>query len=151
MTVPTSPPQVHAGAPFAVMLRGALLPSSVAGIVAVAAVVLWRGGDALAGAVLGLLVAVGFFASGMFLLSRLVRDASPHAFFAVAMTVYLGQVIALLLVIIAFREASWVDGMALGVVVLVVTLVWQVFAFRSLRRARIPVYDEPSPTTREES
>ncbi|MGB7818806.1 MAG: hypothetical protein WBL35_08755 [Ornithinibacter sp.] len=144
MTDPAPPVAANAGAPFAAMLRGALLPSSIAGVVAVVVVVVWRGGDALAGAVLGLVVSIAFFASGMFLLSRLVRDASPHAFFAVAMTVYLAQVIGLLLVIIAFDDASWVDGMALGIVALVVTLVWQVFAFLSLRGARIPVYDEPS-------
>ena len=45
---------------------------------------------------LGWAVALLFFASGMFLMSRLVRSASPHAFFAVAMTVYLGQVTGLL-------------------------------------------------------
>jgi ATP synthase protein I len=140
---PTST-EPHAGAPFGAMLRGALVPSLVAGLLAVLGVVVWRGGDALAGAAIGLVVSVGFFASGMFLLSRLVRDASPHAFFAVAMTVYLGQVIALLLVILAFKDADWVDGVALGVVALVVTLVWQVFAMLALRRARVPVYDAPA-------
>jgi hypothetical protein len=59
------------------------------------------------------------------------------------MAVYLGQVIALLLVIMAFKDAAWVDGVALGVVALVVTIVWQVAAMVALRRARIPVYDEP--------
>jgi len=102
-----------------------------------------RGVDALAGALIGLVVAVVFFASGMFLLSRLVRSTSPTAFFAVAMAVYFGQIIFLLLVILAFIDADWVDGVALGLVVLVVTLVWQVFAMIALRRARIPVYDEP--------
>ncbi|GAA4400575.1 hypothetical protein GCM10023168_09470 [Fodinibacter luteus] len=144
MTDRSTTSEPHAGAPFGAMLRGALLPSVVAGLVAVVAVVLVRGGDALAGAVIGLVVAVGFFASGMFLLSRLVRDASPHAFFAVAMAVYLGQVLGLLFVIIAFKDAGWVDGPALGIVALVVTLVWQVFAMRALRRARVPVYDRPA-------
>jgi len=134
----------HAGAPFAAMLRGALLPSAAAGLVTVVVLVVVRGGDALAGALIGLLVALGFFASGMFLLSRLVRTANPQAFFAVAMAVYLGQVIALLLVIMAFKDADWVDGPALGIVALVVTIVWQVFAMVALRRARVPVYDPPT-------
>ena len=144
---PTTEP--HAGAPFGAMLRGAPLPSLVAGLVAVVAVVVWLGTDALAGALIGLAVSIGFFASGMFLLSRLVRSASPHAFFAVAMAVYLGQVIVLLLVIIAFKDAAWVDGTALGVVALVVTIVWQGAAMVALRRARVPVYDEPSPDPEE--
>lgn len=134
----------HAGAPFGAMLRGALLPSAVAGLLTVVVLVVVRGGDALGGAAIGLVVSLGFFASGMFLLSRLVRTANPAAFFAVAMAVYLGQVIALLLVIIAFKDAEWVDGPALGIVAFVVTIVWQVFAMVALRRARIPVYDPPS-------
>jgi len=144
MTDPTRSSAPHAGAPFGAMLRGALLPSVLAGLLTVVVLVAVRGGDALAGALIGLVVSIGFFASGMFLLSRLVRDASPHAFFAVAMAVYLGQVIVLLLVIMAFKDADWVDGVALGLVALVVTLVWQVFAMIALRRARIPLYDEPS-------
>ena len=112
--------------------------------ISVVVLVAVRGVDALAGALIGLVVAVAFFASGMFLLSRLVRSASPHAFVAVAMAVYLGQVFVLLVVIIAFKNADWVDGVALGLVALVVTIAWQVFAMIALRRARTPVYDEPS-------
>lgn len=141
MTSTTTP---SAGAPFAAMLRGALLPSAVAGVIAGVVLVLARGSDALAGAVLGLVVSLAFFASGMVLMSRLVRSTSPQAFLAVAMTVYLGQVLLLLLFLIAFKDAPWVDGRALGLVALVVTLVWQVFAMIALRKARIPVYDEPS-------
>ena len=64
------------------------------------------------------------------------------------MAVYLGQVFVLLLVIIAFKNADWVDGVALGLVALVVTMAWQVFAMIALRRARTPVYDEPSRPAR---
>ena len=96
------------------------------------------------GALIGLVVSIGFFASGMFLLSRLVRSASPQAFFAVAMSVYLGQVIALLLVIMAFKDATWVDGVALGVVALVVTIVWQGAAMLALRGPASGVRRAPS-------
>lgn len=143
MTDPQSSAAPHAGAPFGAMLRGALAPSALAGVLAVVVLAVVRGTDAIAGGSLGLVVSLGFFASGMFLLSRLVRDANPTAFFAVAMAVYLGQVFLLLLVIIAFKDASWVDGPALGIVAFVVTIVWQVFAMRALRRARVPVYDLP--------
>jgi len=142
MTDPTPSTVPEAGRPFAVMLRGALLPSLAAGTLTVVALVVLRGSDALAGGVLGLTVSVGFYASGMFMLSRLVRSASPHAFFAVAMAVYLAQVIVLLLFIMVFRGADWVDGFALGVTALVVTLAWQLFAMRALRRAPLPIYDE---------
>ncbi|GGL41955.1 hypothetical protein H9L10_08750 [Phycicoccus endophyticus] len=138
------PEHATAGAPFAVMLRGALVPASIAGALAVVVLALVWGGGSLAGSLLGLVVSVAFYASGMFLLSRLVRSASPHAFFAVAMAVYLGQVLALLVFFILFRRASWVDGTALAVTALVVTIAWQAFAWRALRTARFPVYDEPA-------
>lgn len=139
-------PSVHAGAPFGVMLQGALVPSLVAGALAVVGVVLWRGTGAFAGAMLGLMVSVAFFAAGMLLLSRLVRTANPTQFFAIAMTVYLGQVIGLLLFIIGFHNRDWVDGRALGIVAFVVTIAWQVFAMRAFRHARVPVYDIEGPS-----
>jgi ATP synthase protein I len=151
MTDPTPSPVAEAGAPFAVMLRGALVPSLAAGAVTVVVLTVVRGSEALAGGVLGLVVSVLFYASGMFMLSRLVRSTSPHAFFAVAMAVYLAQVIALLLFIMVFRGAEWVDGFALGVTALVVTLAWQLFAMRALRRAPMPVYDDPAPGSQEGS
>jgi ATP synthase protein I len=151
MTDPTPSPVAQAGAPFAVMLRGALVPSLAAGAVTVVVLTVVRGSEALAGGVLGLVVSVLFYASGMFMLSRLVRSTSPHAFFAVAMAVYLAQVIALLLFIMVFRGAEWVDGFALGVTALVVTLAWQLFAMRALRRAPLPVYDDPAPGSEEGS
>ncbi|MBM6400643.1 hypothetical protein [Phycicoccus sonneratiae] len=146
MTDRTENPAVTAGAPFAVMLRGALVPASVAGALAVLVLGVVRGLDSVPGSLLGLAVSVAFYASGMFLLSRLVRSASPHAFLAVAMAVYLAQVLALLVFFIVFRSASWVDGTALAVTALVVTLAWQAFAYRAMRTARLPVYDEPSDT-----
>jgi len=151
MTDPTPSPVAEAGAPFAVMLRGALVPSLAAGAATVVVLTVVRGSEALAGGVLGLVVSVLFYASGMFMLSRLVRSTSPHAFFAVAMAVYLAQVIALLLFIMVFRGAEWVDGFALGVTALVVTLAWQLFAMRALRRAPMPVYDDPAPGSEEGS
>ena len=151
MTDPTPSPVAEAGAPFAVMLRGALVPSLAAGAVTVVVLTVVRGSEALAGGVLGLVVSVLFYASGMFMLSRLVRSTSPHAFFAVAMAVYLAQVIALLLFIMVFRGAEWVDGFALGVTALVVTLAWQLFAMRALRRAPMPIYDDPAPGSEEGS
>ena len=70
--------------------------------------------------------------------------------FAFAVVRFRGRnaLFVLLLVIIAFKDADWVDGVALGLVALVVTLAWQVFAMLALRRARTPVYDEPSDTPR---
>ena len=126
------------------MLKGALVPSAIAGLITVVVYAVIGGGAAALSALLGVVVAIGFFASGMILLSRMVRSANPFAFLAVGMAVYLGQVLALLIFMLIFRERDWVDGPALGISALVVTLVWQVFAMRAFRAARFPVYDEPT-------
>lgn len=141
MTPPTPP---SAGAPFGHMLRAAVVPSALLGLLPILGYAQAAGSRGALSAALGWGVALAFFASGMFLMSRLVRSASPHAFFAVAMAVYLGQVIGLLLFLMAFHNASWVHGQALGVAALVVTVAWQVFAMRALRTARVPVYDPPA-------
>ncbi len=146
----STPQTTGPGAPFAAMARGAMLPTIVVGILTVGVVTIVRGTDAFAGAALGFVVPVIFFASGFGLMSRLVRSASPGAFAAVALAVYLGQVLLLLLFLMLFLDADWIDGTALGIVALVVTVVWQGFAMLALRRARVLVYDEPSGEPSEE-
>lgn len=146
MTTPTPSAQhTRSGAPFAAMLRAALLPSALAGILAVVGMVLARGGQALAGGVFGLAVALAFFGLGMLVLSRLVRDADLRLFVAIALTVYLGQIIGLLLVVLVVRDATWVDRPSMALVVAVVTITWQLFALRALRTVRMPVFDVPAP------
>lgn len=126
------------------MLRGALVPSLVAAALCIVALGLWRGGQAAGSAALGCAVTIAFFASGLVMMSRLVRSANAMAFMAVGMAVYFGQILALLIFLILFRDAAWIDGPALAYPALIVTIVWQGFAMRAMRRARIPVYDEPS-------
>jgi ATP synthase protein I len=142
MTPAAGPAQGSAGAPFGTMLRAALLPSTVIGVVTAIIVVLVRGTHAIAGSTFGLAVALAFFGFGMLVLSKLVREANVHLLFAVAMTVYFAQVIGLLIVVLIVRDAAWVDRRAMGIVIFVVTIVWQIFALRALRTARLPVYDE---------
>ncbi len=138
MTHPSAAP----GAPFGAMARGAMIPTVAVGALTVLVVTVIRGTDALAGAALGFAIPVLFFASGFALMSRLVRSTSPGAFAAVALAVYLGQVLVLLVFLMVFLHADWIDGTALGIVALVVTVVWQGCAMRALRKARVPVYDE---------
>lgn len=151
MTEPvTTTSTPNAGAPFAAMVKGAYLPATVVGIGLAIAYFVTVGAESGWSALLGTAVTIAFFSAGLLLLSRLVRTADPHAFFAVAMAIYLAQVIALVVFIIVFKGQEWVDGKALGVTALVVTIVWQGFAMVALRRARIPVYDEALTTSGDE-
>ena len=130
------------GPPFAAMLRGALIPTLCTAPVIVLA--FWvtrqtRGGLA---ALLGVLVAVVFFAGGLYVMKR-VSNANPISVLAGALAVYLGQVIFLGLVIFSLVGADWLDGKAFGLSVLAVALIWQLSQVVAFVRLRKPVYDEP--------
>jgi len=128
---------------FAAMLRAAVIPVVAAAPVIV--LVFWitrqaRGGLA---ALLGVCIAVVFFASGLYVMKR-VTNSNPLSVLAGALAVYLGQVIFLGLVILALSGADWLDGEAFGLSILAVALVWQLSQVVTFVRLRKPVYDEPA-------
>ena len=139
-TQPNASGPAH-GSPFAAMLRAAVIP-----LVCTAPVIVlgfWitrqtRGGLA---ALLGVSIAVIFFAGGLYVMKR-VANANPLSVLAGALAVYLGQVIFLGLVIFLLSGADWLDGKAFGLSVLAVALVWQLFQVVAFIRLRQPVYDE---------
>jgi ATP synthase protein I len=142
MTQPQAPVPAH-GPPFAAMLRGAVIPTACTAPVVV--LVSWitrqtRGGLA---ALLGVSIAVVFFAGGLYVMKR-VTTANPLSVLAGALAVYLGQVIFLGLVILSLSGAGWLDGMAFGLSVLAVALIWQVSQVVAFIRLRKPVYDQPA-------
>jgi ATP synthase protein I len=143
VTTPSASPAPAPNAPFDAMLRGALLPSTVAGLLA--AVVLWvlRDSDGGLAALLGVAVAVVFFAAGLAVMKRVV-GANPLSVLAGALAVYLGQILFLGVIILVLSGARWLDGTAFGLAILVVALVWQVCQVVAFLRMRHHVYDDPS-------
>jgi ATP synthase protein I len=125
------------------MLRGAFLPTVAVGPVAVVVAALVDGGKAALGAALGFVVALAFFALGLVVMRRLGGALDPLRFLASALAVFMGQMIFLLVVIMALQGASWLDGTAFGVTVLAVALVWQVFQVVAYVRSRRFVFDAP--------
>ena len=132
--------------PFAVMLRGAFVPTLAVGPVAVVVAAVVGGGKAALGAGLGFTIAIIFFALGLLVMRRLGGASDPLRFLASALAVFMGQMIFLLLVIIALQDASWLDGTAFGVAVLAVALVWQVFQVIAFVRSRRLAFDAPQET-----
>ncbi len=136
-------PRAHVA--FSVLLRGALPPASAAGLLSVGVLALTGGvGAALAGLV-GVVIALAFFASGLVAVSRVVVDtANPVLFLSVGMAVYLAQVTALFVVLVVARQVEGFDSRSAGIAMLVTILVWQAAQMIAWRRARVPVYDAPT-------
>jgi ATP synthase protein I len=126
------------------MLRGAFYPTLAVGPIAVVVAWLAGGGKAAYSAGLGFAIAIAFFALGMVVMSRLDSAADPLRFLASALAVFLGQMIFLLLVIVALQDAAWLDGTSFGLSALAVALVWQVFQVVAFMRSRRPVFDAPA-------
>ena len=140
----TRQPAREGSDPFAVMLRGAFYPTLAVGPVAVLVAALTAGGKGAYSAALGFAVAIAFFALGMVVMSRLDSAADPLRFLASALAVFLGQMIFLLLVIVALKDATWLNGTAFGLSALAAALVWQVFQVVSFMRSRRAVFDAPA-------
>jgi ATP synthase protein I len=141
MSATTPPKAATAGGPFGAMLRGAFLPTLLVGPVAVAVAALASGGRSALGAALGFGVSIGFFALGLLVMQKLDSAADPLRFLASALAVFFGQMIFLLLVIVALQHAAWLDGTAFGLTALAVALVWQVFQILAFVRSRRPDND----------
>src|SRR5450631_157580 len=99
-----------------------------------------RGGLA---ALLGVVIAVTFFASGLYVMGK-VTNANPLSVLAGALAVYLGQIIFLSVVILTLSGVHWLDGTAFGLSILAVALLWQVCQVVAFMRLRQPVYDPPA-------
>ncbi len=132
--------------PFAVMLRGAFVPTLLVGPVVVVAAAVAGGAKAALGAFLGFAIAIAFFALGLLVMRKLDSAADPLRFLASAMAVFLGQLFFLLVVIIALKDAQWLDATAFGLSALAVALVWQVFQVVAFVRSRRLAFDEPRET-----
>ncbi len=140
-------PQAAApGAPVAGPTRGVFAPTLALGPVVVIAGAVLGGGRAALAACLGFLVVVAFFGLGQLVTRRLSVAVDPPRFVARASAVVLGQLIFLLLVILALRDAAWLDGPAFGLSALAVALAWQVFQVIAFVRSRRVVFDAPDKT-----
>ena len=132
--------------PFAAMLRGAFVPTLAVGPVAVLVAAVVSGGRSALGAFLGFTIAIAFFALGLVVMRKLGGASDPLRFLASALAVFMGQLLFLLVVIIALQSASWLDADAFGFTVLAVALVWQVFQVVAYVRSRKLAFDEPDQT-----
>jgi ATP synthase protein I len=139
----TEHPAPAPAAPFAAMLRGALVPSLVAAPLVVVALWVARGSRGGLAALLAVVVTIAFFAGGLAVMKR-VTNANPLSLLAGALAVYLGQVLFLGIVIISLSSASWLDGTAFGIAALAITIVWQVGQVVAFVRMRKSVYDAPA-------
>ncbi|MGV1009428.1 MAG: hypothetical protein ACOYBY_12565 [Dermatophilaceae bacterium] len=127
---------------FSELLRGSLVPTAVVGAVAVL-VAAFSGPKAAWSAALGVALVLAFFTISLLAMKRTAHLA-PTAVMLVVMVTYTVKILALGIVMVLLRDATWVSGYAVGVTITICTLVWLYFEMRAYKRLRIFVFT-PQP------
>jgi ATP synthase protein I len=123
---------------FSAMLRGSLIPTVAVGVVVIVlSAVLGQARDTTSAA-LGAGVVVLFFSLSL-LVMRQTAHLQPVAVMAVVLATYTVKILALGVVMIVLRDASWLSGQVLAIAIIVCTVVWLAFEMRAFTRLRILV------------
>jgi ATP synthase protein I len=123
------------------VLRAALIPTLVVGVIAVIAGFALRGTAGGVAAILALVIVVGFFASGQYVLGRIL-SSNPQLMLSGGLLLYLTQILVLFVLIALLRDATWLDPRVFAAVVVVLTLVWTTAAVLASLRTKV-LYVEP--------
>jgi ATP synthase protein I len=126
------------------VLKGAAIPTAVVGAVVVVVAGLVAGGGGALGAALGVLLVAAFFTLGLLAVS-LAGRISPQMMMIAALGGYIVKLLAIAMVLSAFRDATAWNPQALAWSVIVCTLVWTAGEARAFLKLRM-LYVEPGVT-----
>ena len=123
---------------FAQLLRGSIVPTTIAALVCVV-VGLISSPKAAYSAAFGAALVIFFFSATLLVMKRTAQLA-PTTVMIVVMATYTFKVLVLGVAMFALRDADWVSGYAVGVAITVCALVWLFFEMQAYKRLRIFVY-----------
>ena len=129
------------------MLKGALVPTVVVGIICIAIFSVVKGLHGFYGALVAQVVVVIFFLVHL-LISRLSRNLDPMATMALAMFSYFAKVMvmgAFLLILTKFTSREVIDRTAFGLTALVLTAAWLGGEIKSYLSLKIHLPLPPKP------
>lgn len=129
------------------MLKGALLPTVIVGIICIGLFSLLKGLHGFYGALVAQFVVVIFFLVHL-LISKLSRNLDPMATMALAMFSYFAKVMvmgAFLLVLTKFTSREVIDRTSFGVTALVLTAAWLGGEIKSYLSLKIHLPLPPKP------
>ncbi|WP_017570754.1 hypothetical protein [Nocardiopsis halotolerans] len=118
-------------------LRGAALPTSVVGVVALIVGFALSGTQGLLGALFGVLLVIGAFAVSAFVISW-AGGRRPELLLPVAFLVYTTKFVILLAILLLFRDTTALDKDVFGWTALACVLVWLAAQAVAVKRSRQP-------------
>lgn len=130
-----------------VMLKGALLPTVIVGVISIGLFSLLKGLHGFYGALVAQFVVVIFFLVHL-LISKLSRNLDPMATMALAMFSYFAKVMvmgAFLLILTKFTSREVIDRTSFGATALVLTAAWLGGEIKSYLSLKIHLPLPPKP------
>ncbi|GAA1101249.1 hypothetical protein [Kitasatospora arboriphila] len=125
------------------IIRGAAIPTAVAGLIAAVIATFVVGTKGLIGALAAVLLVMAFFSFGQVALDRLTRN-NPQILMAAALLVYTTQILLVAVVLAVFKNTTLFDTKVFGFTLLGCALIWTGFQVRGAMKAKI-YYVEPEP------
>jgi ATP synthase protein I len=123
------------------ILRGAAIPTGLAGVAATAVGLLVSGGQGALGAALGALVAIAFFSVSVVAVSY-ASKISPQMMFTAAVFSYITKIFVMFALIAVFRDTTAWDSQVFAYTIIALTLVWVVAEIRTTTRAKTLYVDD---------
>ncbi|MFC5832351.1 hypothetical protein [Nonomuraea insulae] len=123
------------------VLKSAAIPTALVGLVAVVVALLVAGGKGALGAVIGTLLVGVFFSVSVVAVSYAAR-ISPQMMAIAAMGSYLVKIVAIMIVLVSFRDTTAWNNQAFAWAVVVCTLVWTGFEVRAFVKTKM-LYVDP--------
>ncbi|WP_344663260.1 hypothetical protein [Catenulispora subtropica] len=118
------------------------MPTAVAGAIAVVLCTVLVGGKGLIGALLGSVIVLAFFSVTIVVISR-VAQTKPEMLLGYAMLTYLGKIVFLAVLMVAFKHTTLFHFRSFGFTMLGLTLVWLAAETRAVLKTKI-FYADPS-------
>lgn len=138
---PTSSGPMTSAQATRVVLRASVIPTVVVGILAVVVAYLAKGGNGALAAALGAAIVVLFFASGQYVLGRIL-SSNPQLVLSAGLLLYLTQIAVLFVLIALLKDATWLDPKVFAITVVVCTLTFTGMAVLATQRTKV-LYVEP--------
>ncbi|GGS60512.1 hypothetical protein GCM10010156_19050 [Planobispora rosea] len=118
------------------LLKGAAIPTVLAGLAVVVVAALVAGGKGALGAAIGLLVVSAFFTLGLVAVSYASR-VSPMMMMTAAVVTYAVKILAVMAMLKAFEDATAFEPKAFGWAAIVCTLAWTIGEVRGFMKLRM--------------
>ena len=125
------------------VLRWATSVTAAVGLIATVIGTAIAGGKGLIAGVLGTLISVGFFAIGQYDVGRVLRN-SPETAFLTALVVYMGQILALFVLLLLLRDATFFAPKVFAATIIACALAW-IFASAIVTWRTKVLYVDPEP------